>query len=263
MLFRTIALAMSIPAAAIALAGTASADGMLRAKGGYAAPYAATSTAVFSGYDIAEDAFSSYGGFVTALNRDLGKDGFLVRGVGVYVSYEYGTLGPGAVPRTIDGDAIIADVMLGYQFLSPGLRVAMFIGGEYQDHDLDPNDTANRVRGSEGGFKVAGELGTDRSTPLYLNVLGTYSTAFDSYWARGRIGWQKGGFAIGPEGGVSGNESYDAQRVGGFLKFDLPLFSRTTEVSLSAGYQFLSDNGGGSASGGEGAYGTIGFGFSF
>lgn len=89
-----------------------------------------------------------------------------------------------------------------------------------------------------------------------------YSTAFDSYHALARVGYDFGYFALGPEGWVLGDGSGDAQRLGGFLKFDFPeLGTFYGELLLSAGYQFVngSDNDMSGNFGEEGAYATINF----
>jgi hypothetical protein len=261
---RTPILAAVVAGLTLAASNSAYADGHFgSAKGGSSAPFATTSIAVFSGIDVVEDATTTYTGFVAALNRDLSKDGFLVRGVGVFVSYEYGTVDGASNPITIDGDAPIIDLMVGYQFIRPGIRSAIYIGGEYQNHDLTPDDPANRVRGDEFGFKVAAEIETAATSQLYASLLGSYSTAFDTYWARGRLGWNFGRFIVGPEGGVSGNEGYDAQRVGGFVKFPVALGTRNFDVSVAAGHQFLSNDSTSSSGGGEGVYVSAGFSTSF
>ena len=67
-----------------------------------------------------------------------------------------------------------------------------------------------------------------------------YSTAFDSYWARGRVGLNRGHMTFGPEFIAMGNDAFDAQRAGGFVMFDVSLVpNMPIEVTLSGGYQFL------------------------
>jgi len=264
MLARLLACATALAGIAAAQIDVAHADGMARSKGGMYAPAAsATSTAVFSGIDVVEDSISSYTGFVSAFNRDLSKDGFLLRGVGVYASYEYGTLDSLSNRITVEGSAPMVDMMLGYQFIRPGVRSAIYLGGEYQNHDLSPNDRANPVRDDEFGFKVAGDIETTSANAFYFGLLGSYSTAFDTYWARGRIGWNFGRLVIGPEGGLSGNDGYDARRVGGFVRFPIALGTRDIDVSIAAGHQFLKDDSTSSSGGGEGAYVSAGFSTSF
>lgn len=220
-----------------------------------------TSTVVFTGVDVAHDAFSFHAGVIKSLNGDLGKDGVMLRALGVYVDYEYGTYDLSTDDRrTIDGDAGIFDLMLGYQWFGPGHRVAAYIGAEYQDHDLSPDDPFNDVDGSEWGFKVAGEFETDASSHLYVGLLGSYSTAYDTYWTRGRIGGRVDRFVVGIEGLLHGNEGYDAQRLGAFV--NIPLGFNYGVLSVSAGHQWADEDSSGFG-GGQGAYGTAGVSFAF
>lgn len=212
---------------------------------------------VFSGYDTVKDASYSYQGVVVALNRDIGADGFVIRVYGSHTDYKYDTtIG---VPVTVNGDAWQGDAMIGYKISRGHWWAAAYAGIDYQTHELTPNDLSNRVRGSEVGAKVAVDFATLRDQgPIYAAASANYSTAFESYWARGRLGGNLGRITVGPEAIRLGNESFDATRLGGFFMFDLAL-SRTTsiEVTLSGGYQYLDGNSGtgsvGSA-GGEGAY---------
>lgn len=219
-----------------------------------------TSTVVFTGGDVAHDAFSFHAGVIKSLNGDLGKDGVMLRALGVYVDYEYDTdFGQGRIG--IDGDAGIFDLMLGYQWFHPGHhRVAVYIGAEYQHHDLSPDDPFNDVNGTEWGFKVAGEFETDSSSHLYVNLLGSYSTAYDTYWTRGRVGTRLDRFVLGVEGVLHGNDGYDAQRLGGFL--NIPLGIHYGILSVSSGYQWADEDSAGFG-GGSGAYGSAGVSFAF
>ena len=220
----------------------------------------AKSIVTFSGIDIAKDAFYSYNGIVVALNRDLGKDGFLVKAYGAYGTYEYDS------NRPIDGTGLQGDLMLGYKVGLGRMYGAAWMGVDVQDYDLDPNDPTSRVRGTEVGFKVGADLETNAgSGPFYLGLSGIYSTAFDTYWTRGRVGYDFGRFIVGPEGVLMGNDGYDAKRVGGFAKFDMPIFPATPmNVTISAGHQFVDDdNGSASTGGGDGAYGSLGVVFVF
>jgi hypothetical protein len=218
----------------------------------------AKSIVTFSGIDIAKDAFYSYSGIVVALNRDLGKDGFLVKAYGAYGTYEYDS------NVRIEGTGLQGDLMLGYKLGLGRMYGAAWMGVDVQDYDLDPNDPTSRVRGSEVGFKVGADLETNAgSGPMYLGLSGIYSTAFDTYWTRARVGYDFGRFIVGPEGVLMGNEGYDATRIGGFVKFDMPLLPATpTNVTLSAGHQDV-DGGSGSTGGGDGAYGSLGLVFVF
>lgn len=243
--------------------GSAAANGL---KDGYAPVQDTKAWVLFSGFDAVEDASYSFQGVIYSFNRDISRDGFVLRVYGSHVDYEYQTVAvPGGV---VDGDGWQGDVMIGYKVSRGHWWAAGYLGVDYQDHDLTPNDPFNPVNGSEVGFKVAADVATLRhGTPLYFGLSGQYSTAFDSYWARARVGLNHDRFTFGPEAIALGSDSFDAHRLGGFVTFDLNLSPRMPiEVTLSAGYQFLDDNGGGGggnfgtgSGGGEGVYGGIVF----
>lgn len=237
------------------MAGTAFAGGLEK----HTAGPDAKAWVVFSGYDMVKDANYSYQGVIVALNRDIGADGFVLRVYGSNTGYEYDTTNALGAPITVDGDAWQADAMIGYKISRGHWWAAAFVGVDWQSHDLTPDDLTARVRGTEVGVKVAVDFATLRNQgPVYAAASANYSTAFDSYWARGRLGGNLGHLTVGPEAIRLGNEAFDATRIGGFVMFDLPL-SRTTsiEVTLSGGYQYLDGNGGATtvgSGGGEGAY---------
>jgi cellulose biosynthesis protein BcsS len=213
-----------------------------------------TSTAAFWGVDAGPNGNAFYLGAVRALNGDFGRDGFLLRGLGVYGSYEYqATIGD------IHGKYSLYDAMLGYQLLRPGFRIAGYVGAEYQEHRLTPFDPENRVVGAETGFKVAGDITLGHSQPLFLILAGSYSTAFETYWSRLRIGYKVGQLTLGPEAFRTGNEGSDAWRVGGFaqIKLDKSPF----EITVSAG-QHTNDKSGIFANK-DGAYASLNLGLSF
>jgi hypothetical protein len=221
-------------------------------------PQAETQRGVFfTGFDAVEGARYAFAGVVVALNNDISRDGWAVRAYGSWVGYD---LNPG------DGRGWQGDLMLGYRFVREHYYGGIYAGIDYQNYQLDPDDPTAEVRGTEVGLKIAAELATTRQGPYYFALHGNYTTAFDTYWARARAGLTHRGVTFGPEGSVVGNVEFDAQRLGGFITFDIKLLpTRSVEVTLSAGHQFLSGsateaNGGSSSSGGgEGAYATIAF----
>jgi hypothetical protein len=157
--------------------------------------------------------------------------------------------------------------MLGYLWVRPGAAVGLYIGADYHDHDLTPNDVSNSVRGDEMGLRVGGDVRL-YGPQHYFSLEGYYSTAFDTYWSRARVGMNLGRFIIGPEAGADGNEGYDAQRLGAFAMFKLDMFGtrNPAELTIHGGYQFVDDDNGSSVastSGGEGAYAGFNLSFAF
>ena len=234
--------------------------GSFKDSGGYQPTWIAT----YTGADWAKDSFYTYSGAVVSLQRDLSRSGFVFQGFAGYGSYEYSS--PGVPGGVVDGDVSQLAAMLGYLWVRPGAAVGLYIGADYHDHDLTPNDPFNSVSGDEVGFRVGGDIRLIGPS-YYFTLEGYYSTAFDTYWSRARAGLNLGHFIIGPEAGAHGNDGYDAQRLGGFVMFKLDFLGtrNPAELTLHAGYQFLDDDGPGvaSAAGGEGAYGGFNLSFAF
>ena len=212
----------------------------------------AETAALFFGGDIRQRSYFGYAGFVFAPFGDLSQDGFLLRGVVGGGEYEYDNAGvPGG---EVDGDHVTFDGMLGYQMFFDTVRASVFAGVNVQDHDFSPNDPGNSTRGTEVGFSAVGHLETVASSPFYADLQGSYSTANDTYWARGRVGLRWEQFVIGPEGLVSGNDEYDAQRIGGFVMMYLDMFT----FSVSGGYADVDGS-----QGDDSAYGAFSVGVAF
>lgn len=214
-----------------------------------------------SGGDFAKDAAEGYLGLFYALNRNLDSDGFIIRVLGTRGFYDYDVAGV-----EIDAKYWQGDVMLGYQWVRGGIDVGVYLGVDFQDHDLSPDDPFNKLRGSETGFKVAFDLESNGNSgsPLYMALRASYSTAFDTYYSIGRIGYDFGRVTIGPEVWLLGDASGDAQRVGGFIMFD-DLFGAMPagNISFSGGYQFTDEGANGKGFGEEGAYATVKFRMAF
>lgn len=219
------------------------------------------SWAIVSGFDFAENSHEGWTGLFFALNRDLSKDGFILRILGTAGSYDYsdGT-------QKFDSDYFQGDVMLGYQIVRGGWDIAAYVGVDYIDYDITPDDPFNKLRGDDVGFKAAYYIETNGSDgrPFYFQSHGSYSTAFDTYYALARVGYDFGRFTLGPEAWVLGDTSWNAHRIGGFVDFEVPIKGIYSRISLSAGYQFIDDvdTVGGFAHGKnaeDGAYGTIKF----
>jgi hypothetical protein len=233
------------------------------------------SAALWQGTDIANRSTAVWVGGAYAVNNDLTSHGFLLRADAEYNEYSYFTNDLGKV----NGKEWQGDVMLGYQLVYTTFSAGLYIGVDIRDDHLNPRDLSNSVRGNEVGFKVDADFETETELPYYIGVDGYYSTAFYSYLARGRVGFKiieelDNNFKqifVGAEGYALGNEESDAQRAGGFLKFELSnLLVRTASITLSGGYQFVNgsnNNGLGATStstvGGEGGYGMVEFKYLF
>ena len=230
-----------LAAALISLPVAASADGM--AKSACCTDDTVYSHIIFSGGEISKDSWESYTGTIIAFNRDLSKDGFLLRLMGSYGKYEYDTA------TNFDGRMWQGDVMLGYQWVRDRVDIGIYAGVDFINHKISPADPTNPVSGNDTGFKVAGDIETktfEMNLPYYFSLEGAYSTAFDTYYALGRVGLNRNNFVFGVEGWLLGDETGDAQRLGGFVMFERNLRpDLLADVTLSGGYQFSDDSGGG------------------
>ena len=95
---------------------------------------------VAAGFDAAPQSLYWYSEAITALNRDIGKDGALLRVYGSVAVYEYAaTVGGG----TIDGTLWQLDLMPGYQWVRGARSFGGFVGLDYQQSQLSPPDPTN------------------------------------------------------------------------------------------------------------------------
>jgi hypothetical protein len=174
-----------------------------------------------------------------------------VRASGTYDRYD---LDPGK------GTSWAGDTLLGYMFSRNHLEGEIFVGVDWERARLKPDDPTTKVRGTETGAIVEASIGTDRELPYYFDLSGEYSTAFNSYWARLRLGLTRREITFGPEFSVLGDLDDRLRRFGGFTTFDLKL-GREVEVTMSGGYQWSDDSGTGGTPfgrhGGDGAYGNF------
>ena len=221
------------------------------------------SHSIFTGGEVARNSWEGYLGTIVAVNRDLSKDGVLLRAMGSYGRYDYD------FGLAVDGTSRQGDVMVGYLWVRQQFHMALYAGVDFIDHNLTPFDPNNPAQGRETGFKVGIDLESHRYSglPYYYALEGTYSTAFDTYFLLGRVGANRNGTIFGVEGWLLGDESGHAQRVGGFLGFGRELRSDLfAEMTFSAGYQFTDEDFAalcGSFFGGEGGYAMMNVSFFF
>jgi hypothetical protein len=210
------------------------------------------------GFDAAPQSLAWYSEAIVALNRDIAKDGFLIRTYGSLAVYQYASsLVAGAA---IDGQLWQLDVMPGYQIVRGAATFGGYMGLDYQQSLLQPGDPINPVRGTATGLKVEGHYYfSDDKQPIDARLVGEYSTAFDTYYAEMRVGariWDK--LYVGPDASVDGDTGYNAQRLGGYAKYSFDLAKGVpAELTLVSGHQFVSGDGTAGVGGGAGTYGTI------
>ncbi|HET6391068.1 cellulose biosynthesis protein BcsS [Hyphomicrobium sp.] len=208
----------------------------------------------YSGIDAAHDSVAYYGGTIFGLSGDLYKNGVLLRTQGIIADYDYRAGEP--IDRTVDADDRSLDVMLGYQWVFSNWSAAAYLGYEVRSVHLSPRDLDNDVRGGADGFKVAVELETESDGPFYGSLEGSYSTAFNSFFAEARAGYNFKRFIVGPASSVYSDEGDVATRVGAFttIPFNLPWNGLPAKLTFDVGHQFVSSDSE-SRAGGEGIYG--------
>lgn len=221
---------------------------------------------VDAGFDTAPQSLYWYTEGIVALNHDMGKDGFLLRAYASLADYSYAS--SSVTNETINGKLWQFDLMPGYQIVRGAATFGGFVGLDYQDSELDPDDPTNQVRGTKAGAKAEAHFYfQDDNKPFEASLVGQYSTAFATYYTELRLGARicDKVFA-GPVAEADGTLGYDGQRLGGYAKYTFELTKGAPQsVTLVAGHQFVRGSGdaGGNADeaagirGGPGTYGTL------
>lgn len=128
----------------------------------------------------------------------LDRDGFALKvmtGGGEY-RYQSGALGNAQVT----GRMIAATILPGWRFRRDSLIVTVFVGLDYQDHRLSPNDPSAGLRGSYLGARTAIEAWYEPTPATMIAADASLSTIGPSYSARAAFGWKVlERFYIGPE----------------------------------------------------------------
>lgn len=160
---------------------------------------------------------SQYGylGAVIPIKSSLSDEGFRLRLWGNYLAYEYDQ----TRAIEIEADAFGAEAALGYRWKFEQTNVTGYLGGVYRDTDLDPDDPGNSSADEDFGLKFQLEVNHEINNVWSANVMGSYTTNFDSYWSRFRPGYKlSNGLKIGPEISLLGGEVWDKQKVGAYIK---------------------------------------------
>lgn len=216
-----------------------------------------TANELTAGFNIAPQSLYWYGELDHAFNGDIDKEGFLLRVASSLAAYNYVATLPGL--GEIDGLLYQVDVMPGYQIVRGGATFGAYLGFDFQDSQLSPDDPTNEVIGSRGGIKVALSFAYDeKKDPITGSLNGEYSSVFNTYYAEARLGLRVGDkLVVGPEAEADGDTGYNGQTLGGYATYT---FDVTKDVSfdatLAAGHQFISGGGSGPG-GGAGTYGTL------
>lgn len=198
-------------------------------------------------YGIDADTHGDLAGYLGVLYAPYGmhQSGVRFTAFGIYGKYEYDS-----GPTEIDGRFWSGDLLIGWSNVVANGAATLSVGANYQDHRLSPFDPSNSVVGSEWGFKVQGDFWVTPSPNWLVVGLASYSTAFDTYYANFRVGydWKNGsGVYFGPELAALGNERTDQVRAG--LHVTGIKLGSAAKLNVSGGWMHVRDEG-------DGWYGT-------
>ena len=116
-------------------------------------------------------------------------------GGGVY-HYVSGALGN----VDVRGEQLAAAVLPGWRFIRDGFIVTVFLGYDFQSHQLTPDDPSAGLRGDYVGARTGFELWYEPSATTMVAADASVSTIGPSYSARLATGWRSFDlFYLGPE----------------------------------------------------------------
>lgn len=202
------------------------------------APVAINSGDLFGGFSARDKSWIGYIGASYAMNADKSTSGWIVKSTFGYGEYDYA-----AGNITVNAEFSELDALLGYQSVSDNSRLSFSFGSCYANHDLSEVDLNNTISGDEWGLKGEVFLSTKLFDHYEGSVLASYSTSFESYWARACFTrYVQSGLSFAPELIFMGNEGdWEEQRYGISLG---GLSLGQLSVSLSSGWSDAKTEGG-------------------
>ena len=195
-------------------------------------------TILFSGRDIWRNGAFVYGGLLYAPDG-FEQDGLLFKlllSSGLY-RYNAGDLGGDEVI----GAELIAQVLPGFRVTRNHFEAKVFMGPEFENHRLWPDDPGNRLRGPAFGLRFAIDLWDEPTPSTMLAGDLSLSTVGGNYSARAAFGWRvlDKQFYAGPETQVYGGDGYAQWRVGMHIT---SFKTGDTEWSAAGGWAIDSNN---------------------
>lgn len=209
--------------------------------------YLVKDTVVYWGTDFAHNSASKMGigldgGFVTALNGDIGATGWTFTG----------SLGVSRTDDALsDSNSFYGTALFGHQWHAPNHYVSLSGGVIYTNNDENPSGGA--TDGGAVGAIVQYGFETKAVDALYVQSYGAYATAYDQIYVHAKTGYKTANLRFGPEITLFDDESSrPTLRYGGFLG-DISITDSLNMV-VTAGYQHELEVGVA-----DGFYATIGF----
>lgn len=185
----------------------------------------------FSVLDVAKFTVDGLVGGLFALRGDVDTSGprlWVEGGAGAYQFY---------IPRALQKGVYTSGAVLGgYGFEGNNYSINLLAGLSAENDMLSTFDQADRVQGTQGGVKVRADAWINPTPTTLIYGEGEYTTAFQTYWTAGKLGWDVTNgkqIFVGPEVVEFGNERFNQWRVGAHIT---QIKIGKLEVALSSGY---------------------------
>jgi len=164
-----------------------------------------------SGTASSNHADFAYAAATIALGGTLQQSGFRLKLEGLGGSYGYAQ-SPG---ETAQGKQYEGGALFGYRQVWNNATIAYYVGANVRENTIPATDPANTALGTRVGFKTAIDAYANPTSLTMLSAYGSYSTAYDGYYARFRAGYSVFGIGyLGPEAAFLGDDFYGQTRVG-------------------------------------------------
>ena len=199
----------------------------------------------FAGLDVGRESLDGWAGGLIAPWQDLDTSGPRVWILGGAGMYKYPA--SGSVFRGVSSEG---EILAGYGFEGDTYSVNLLAGLNAENQMVSPVDPDNPVQGTAGGVKVRADAYANPTPQILTYVEGEYSTAFQTYYTSGKVGYDITAgkqIFLGPQVSFFGDERYHQWRFGAHLS---NIKIQKVEIDLYAGYAKDSVVG-------DGAYGRI------
>ena len=164
---------------------------------------------LFSGFDMWRNGGFVHGGVLWSPDG-LAREGFSLKLLFAGGSYQYQ-----AGTTDITGRQALAALMPGWRFKGDRVEFVVFAGPDLQSHRFTPDDLGNRLRGSNLGLRVGGDVWYQPTDIMMVTASVSTSTIGPNVWARAAFGWRPADWAwVGPEASAFSDHNYRQLRVG-------------------------------------------------
>ena len=150
--------------------------------------------------------------------------------------------------QTVHGTQEAGAALIGYEWVSPSMSFAAYLGADVRNNKLSIYDPQNPVVGTSFGAKVQGEFYAKPSALTMIAANASYATNKTAYFARLRGGYLVGSdLYVGPEFVALGDAFFNQERIGVHLT---GLQAGPLRFAFAAGYLYDQIRG-------SGGYGTF------